>query len=112
MKRNQKTWAFFGKSAGGGEARLTWAKSSLELLILHVGYGDDGDDDEHNVYDDDDDDDDDDVNLYWRIAAVAVCFNQKVRLDGGRTHKGPADHHGDEDNDEEDEDCEDGDEDG
>ena len=58
MKRNQKTWAFFGKSAGGGEARLTWAKSSLELLILHVGYGDDGDDDEHNVYDDDDDDDD------------------------------------------------------
>ena len=108
MKRNQKTWAFFGKSAGGGEARLTWAKSSLELLILHVGYGDDGDDDEHNVYDDDDDD----VNLYWRIAAVAVCLDQKVRLDGGRTHKGPADHHGDQDNDEEDEDCEDGDEDG
>ena len=30
MKRNQKTWAFFGKSAGGGEARLTWAKSSFE----------------------------------------------------------------------------------
>ena len=24
----QKTWAFLGNAAGGGEAKLTWAKSS------------------------------------------------------------------------------------
>ena len=50
-----------GKSAGGGEARLTWAKSSFKSKD-DKGDGDGDDDDGHNDDGDDDNDDDESEN--------------------------------------------------